>query len=153
MKPYMVNIIRAGTLCSFLQKHKRWEIFRQQPYWADPPLVDKSGWTAQDTSKADNDQSDNFMSVSHKQAITAKGADCRRWLPKTNTNKHTLQTPHPPPPPTQQNREHSVYTHTHTVLSETNTRELTHAFHLYCVSHYQMKPTVHWFTKWKGRTH
>lgn len=58
-----------------------------------PQSGDKSGQTAQDTSKADNDQSDNFMSASHKQAITAKGADCRSWPPETNKQTRTPSSP------------------------------------------------------------
>lgn len=54
-----------------------------------------------------------------------KGADCRRRLPETNTNKHTLQTA-PVPPSVSLSISRSLtdthaHTHVNTTLPETNT--------------------------------
>ena len=142
----MVNIIRAAKLRCLSYKNTGDERSSDSSHTGlIPPLVDKSGWTAQDTSKADNDQSDNFMSVSHKQAITAKGADCRRRLPETNTNKHTLQTaPRPTHPPTHTTKQTAqctrtpththTHTHTHTQRFHRQTQESSHTHFTFTVS-------------------
>lgn len=74
-----------------------------------------------------------------KQAITAKGADCRRRPPGTNTNKHTLQTPLPclitAIPPTHTTKQtHTVRTHTHCFFREKHKSVHTRISPLLCLS-------------------
>lgn len=102
------------------------------------PVVDKPGWTAQDTSKADDNRSDNFMSVSHKQAITSKGG---RLLEMTNTNKHTLQTTPIPPNHTTAKCTH-VYAHTR-AHTHTHTYQHDSSRHKHKNAHTRISPLLH----------
>lgn len=73
MKAYMANIINAGKLCSFYFKNTRDERSSDSSHTEliALQLTNRDG-QLKPLQKADSDQSDNFMSASHKQAVTAK---------------------------------------------------------------------------------
>lgn len=129
----MITIIQAGQLFSSHCKTTRDERSSDSSHTGLIPL-----WMTNQNGQLKTLQRRTMTSLIilclrlTKQAITAKGADCRRRTPETNTNKLPPTAPSPLFHPHTHNKTDTYCAHI--AFSETNTWECTHTHFTFTVS-------------------
>lgn len=113
-----------------LTKHERWEIFRQQPYWADPPWLTNQDGQLKTLQRQTTTGLIILCLCLTNRPSQVKGADCRRWQTQTNTCSKL-----PPSHPVTQ--QHSARTCTHTRINTALPR------HKHKNAHTRISPLLH----------